>query len=670
MPITRRIVIKDSSAFHLILTAEPDAAGMSEVVISGTLRAVEKSKSPVPVETYRAAFFKRNATATLFESLGMINGVRPQLNCNVCNTGDIHMNGMEGPYTLILIDGMPVMSSLASVYGLVGMPTGIIDHIEIVRGPAAAIYGSESMGGLINIITKSANKGPAVFAESQLSSWGEWNADIVHRFRRKNLNLLSGVNLFLYNNLRDGNSDGFSDVPLQNRLSIFEKVSLNRRNHLPAEIGIRYIYENRMGGQMNFNTDLRGSDSIYGESIYTHHAELIGKYQFPVLKNLNLQYSLTYHNQNSWYGNVPFMANQTVGFAQLLKSTENGKYGSLMYGTGYRYVRYDDNTVATAKASGLQNAPQVTSLPGALMQWEHSPSHRFDLLMGYRLDYHSLHRFIHSPRAAVKYNLSKNTLVRMNAGTGFRVVNLFTEDHAALTGDRKVIITEELKPERSTSVSANLNHKISRKHWYMLLDITAYHTLFSNKIIGDFLTDPNSILFSNLNGTAVSRGLSLNTDFNFSIPMTLSLGMNYANVFQTENEITTPQLFAPVWSGNFNVGYTVIPLKLKLNLSGQCNGPMRLPVLPGDFRPEYSPWFCLANMQASRKMKKGKEIYFGVKNIFNFLPKNPIMRPHDPFDKTANDPVTNPNGFTFDTSYNYAPLQGRRVYLGLRMDLF
>jgi outer membrane receptor for ferrienterochelin and colicins len=96
---------------------------------------------------------------------------------------------------------------------------------------------------------------------------------------------------------------------------------------------------------------------------------------------------------------------------------------------------------------------------------------------------------------------------------------------------------------------------------------------------------------------------------------------------------------------------------------------MRLPVLPNDYRPEYSPWYTLQNIQISKTFAKRLEIYTGVKNIFNFLPKDPIMRWFDPFDKNVSDPVGNPNGYTFDPTYNYAPMMARRVFVGLRYNL-
>ena len=131
-----------------------DSHVLDEVVITGTLKAVSRLESPVPVEVYKPAFFKKNPTANIFEALQNVNGVRPQLNCNVCNTGDIHINGLEGPYTLVLIDGMPIVSGLSTVYGLSGIPNSLLERIEIVKGPASSLYGSEAVGGLINIITK------------------------------------------------------------------------------------------------------------------------------------------------------------------------------------------------------------------------------------------------------------------------------------------------------------------------------------------------------------------------------------------------------------------------------------------------------------------------------------------------------------------------------------
>ena len=144
---------------------------LDEIVVSGNLRPVSKSASSVPVDVYSKSFFKKNPTPSIFESLQNVNGVRPQLNCNVCNTGDIHINGLEGPYTFVLIDGMPIVSGLSTVYGLTGIPQALIQRVEVVKVPASTLYGSEAVGGIINSITKKPSNSPMLFVDSFSSSW-------------------------------------------------------------------------------------------------------------------------------------------------------------------------------------------------------------------------------------------------------------------------------------------------------------------------------------------------------------------------------------------------------------------------------------------------------------------------------------------------------------------
>ncbi len=88
---------------------------LDEVVVTGTLREIKRSESPIPLQVISSKLFLKNPSPNLFESLSLINGLQPVLNCNVCNTGDIRINGMEGIYTQILIDGMPLVSGLGGV---------------------------------------------------------------------------------------------------------------------------------------------------------------------------------------------------------------------------------------------------------------------------------------------------------------------------------------------------------------------------------------------------------------------------------------------------------------------------------------------------------------------------------------------------------------------------
>ena len=667
------VTIVADSTFQLGIELQEKSDDLNEVVVTGTMKAVRKLDSPVPVEVYTPAFFQKNPTPNLFEAVGAINGVRPQLNCNICNTGDIHINGLEGAYTLILIDGMPIISSLSTVYGLSGIPNSLVDHIEVVKGPASSLYGSEAMGGVINVITKNAVKAPLFSFDTFGTSWQEYSVDAAVKFSGKKFQSLLGVNYFNYQNPLDKNGDGFTDVTLQHRVSVFNKWNFTRKEKREASLAARFVNEDRWGGQTNWNKSYRGSDSIYGESIYTRRWELIGLYQLPVKEKIMMQFSYNWHHQNSYYGYNPFIATQQVAFAQMYWDKELGKKHDLLLGATYRYTHYDDNTPATASADGLKNVPATTPLPGIFIQDEWKLTEKQTLLAGYRFDHDRYHGSIHSPRLAYKYSPNPTHTLRASFGTGFRVVNLFTEDHAALTGARKVVIAEELKPERSYNGNLNYVVKVPSSAGLLNIDMTGFYSYFTNKITGDFDQDPDKIIYANLNGHAISRGIALNTEMTFNSPLHISAGLTWSDVYQLDDNgmgrEKTQQLHAPKWSGNYLISYT-LPKNFVIDLTGVFTGPMRLPIQPKDFRPEYSPWFTIANIQLTKKFDNGLEIYGGIKNLLNFVPKYALIRAFDPFDKTAADPVSNPNGYTFDTEYNYAPLQGIRAFAGVRYNLF
>jgi outer membrane receptor for ferrienterochelin and colicins len=650
------------------------ANALNEVVVTGTMKEVSKLDSPVPVDIITAKFIYKNPVPSIFEGLSYVNGVRPQLNCNVCSTGDIHINGLEGPYTMVLIDGMPMVSGLSTVYGLSGIPNSLIERVEIVKGPASTLYGSEAVGGLINIITKNPSKAPTFSADAFSTSWLDYNVDIGVKLNAgSKASALVGVSYFNYQNPIDNNKDGFTDLTLQNRISVFNKWSFNRKDNRLASIAARYYYEDRWGGQMNWNKSFRGGSDVYGESIYTKRFEVLGTYQLPMTEKVTLQYSFSSHNQNSSYGHVLFNADQKIAFAQLLWDKEVGSH-NLLFGTPLRYTFYNDNTTATRFLDGKDH-PDKILLPGIFIQDEiKSGAHA--VLLGARYDYNSRHGSIFTPRFAYKYKFNQTDVIRLNIGRGFRIVNLFTEDHAALTGSRQVILKEKLNPEQSWNVNLNFVKKIVTGSSFIGFDASVFYTHFTNRILPDYDTNPNEIIYDNLDGYAVSKGVNLNLDFNFPFPLKIIAGGTYMENFQQENGVRFRPVLTEKYTGVWSVSYEFPRSGLSFDYTGNIYGPMRLPVLSEeDPRAGISPVWSLQNIQITKKFDNGLEIYGGVKNLLNFTPPaNSIARANDPFDKNVkfddNGQVIatpdNPYRLTFDPSYVFAPNQGIRGFLGMR----
>ena len=655
---------------------------MNAVVVSGTLRAVQKLESPVAVEVYQSAFFKKNPAPSLFESMQQVNGVRPQLNCSVCNTGDIHINGLEGPYTMITIDGMPIVSSLGSVYGLFGIPTQLIDRVELVKGPASGLYGPEAIGGLINVITRDPASAPRFSINLLSTSWQEHNLDLGVRWKAgKKLNLLTGVDYFRYQHPEDRNDDGFTDVALQHRISVFQKLQWKRKQGRTFNLAGRYFYEDRWGGEMNWTPAFRGGDSIYGESIYTKRWELIGRYQLPVPGNWNLSFSATSHQQNSQYGNTPYLGDQRIAFSQLVwQLPERGRHQWLA-GLAWRYNYYDDNSTATLDTLSRRNRPDQTHIPGFFLQDEWKKNEQHSFLFGARLDYHPLHKTVFTPRLAWKWRTGPAAVFRLNAGTGFRVVNLFTEDHAALTGARVVEIRESLKPEKSYNV--NLNYTQTRQYGSASIqwDFSAWYSWFNNQIIADYDIDPQKIIYQNLRGHARSAGLSGNINLQWGHRFRALLGGTWQDVRKKEKGSPSVRpVLTESWSGIWQLGYSWPGIALSIDYTGNLYGPMRLPLLSAaDPRPDQSPVWSIQNIQVTRRFSPTVECFGGVKNLLNWTPARGvpfiIARSEDPFDKNVQfEPggkpmVTpdNPYGLSFDPSYVYAPNQGRRFFIGFRV---
>ena len=679
---TKTISLKDGEEKLLNIELTEADGNMNEVVVTGTLKEVKRMESPVPVEVYSPAFFRKNPTPNIFDALQNVNGVRPQLNCNVCNTGDIHINGLEGPYTMVLIDGMPIVSSLSTVYGLSGIPNSLVERIEIVKGPASSLYGSEAVGGLINIITKKPANAPAFSVDVFSTTWQEFNIDAGFKFKAgAKLTALTGINYFKYGNIIDHNKDNFTDVTLQDRISVFQKWNLDRKNSRLFTIAARYFKEDRWGGDVNWNKSFRGGDSIYGESIYTNRSELLSNYQLPTKEKMLLSFSYNNHHQDSRYGTVSYIARQRIAFAQLTwdKTLKNH---DLLAGTALRYTFYDDNSPATSNSSG-KNSPQKVWLPGVFLQDEITISPKHKLLLGIRYDYNTDHGNIYTPRLAYKWSINKNNIVRLNAGTGFRVVNLFTEDHAALTGARTVEIKNELKPEKTYNINLNYLKKIfAGSGTFIGLDITSWYTYFNNRIIGDYDSDPNKIIYNNLTGFAQSKGVSANADITFSNGIKLLGGVTFQDVSTVNAGIKQHQILTEKFTGTWALSYKIKKIDLAIDYTGNIYGPMRLPLLgPTDPRKPNSSAWSLQNIQFVYTGIKKVELYAGVKNLLNFTPArgNPfiIARTDDPFDKkvqfSADGKVIatadNPYGLTFDPNYMYAPNQGLRGFFGVRINI-
>lgn len=661
-----------------------DALGLDEVVVTGTMEEISISRSPIKVDVISAKYFETTISPTnITEAVQLVNGVDEVVACGVCFTNSISINGLPGAYTAVLVDGSPIFGNLASVYGLNGISTAVIDRFEVIKGPSSTLYGSEAVAGVINIITKNPKDQPILSVDLMGTSHQESFGNIGLAPRIGKLNGMIGINYAYINDFDDENGDGFGDNINLDRIGLFSKWSLERASRKRFVLSAKYYYEDRRNGVEAFLTDrayrdLRGSEEIYGESIYTNRAELFGTYEFNTSENLRIDYSFSHHIQDSYYGSDGYSAEQTIGFANLVWSKQIKKH-SLTLGATSRIINYDDNTVATQRIIDGEeiNNPSKQFIPGVFAQDEWNFTDKLTVLTGARLDHYENHGAIFAPRVNVKYAPWTYTTIRANFGTGFRIVNLFTEDHAFVSSNREIVIAEELDPESSYNASLNLNHVYNLGNGQGMLDINAYYTYFTNAIFPNY-DEPGKIVYANSDGFAVSKGIGANINHQFSFPLSVNVGFNLQEVTRTEAddtgvEISEPIEFAARWSGVGTANWTLKKANMSIAYTFRITGPMALPEVfdvdeNGDLklnpRSTTSKPFANHNIQFNKAFKnKSYSLYLGVQNLFNYRQEeSPLVGFNDP-NASA--------GFSqnFDTSYAYSPLHGREVYVGIRWSL-
>ncbi|MDB2368766.1 TonB-dependent receptor [Flavobacteriales bacterium] len=646
----KKVKIKQgTNTLNVIL--EASTYDLDQVVVTGTMKEQFLSASPVKVDVVTQKFLEKIATSNVMEVIENVNGVQKQINCGVCGTNDIHINGMEGPYTLVLINGMPIMSSLSSVYGLNGIPTSLIKQIEIIKGPSSTLYGTEAVAGVINILTKNPKDVSPIELDAFLTSHQEKNIDFAFAPKMNKVDMLFSGNLFQMSHFLDDNADNFSDIPLSERLILFNQWNFKRKSEKSFALSAKYYLENRSGGVKEWDESLRGSDSIYGESIYTDRLELAATYQMPWEEDVRIDASYNYHHQDSYYGDTKYEAYQSIYFANLLWSKRLGHAHDILSGLTYRYQTFIDSTLA--------DVDEKKFIPALFVQDEITFNRKWTTLLGMRSDYHDEHGFIFSPRLNVKFKPQTYTTFRLNAGTGFRIVNLFTEDHAFLTGSREVLVVEDLLAEESYNINLNANHIFSLGRSTGTLDFDAFYTYFTNKITPDYDSNPNQIIYANLDGFSVSRGVAFQIQQNFDFPMSLKAGGTVLDVYSVdENNEREDELFAPSFSGVFSLSYKWNTINTSMDWTAKVTGPMFLPTFPKPFeRAEVSPWFSQHHLQIKKVFSEKLSAYIGLKNVFNYTQDSPLIDWQKPF------------GDDFDTSYAYGPLQSRRFLFGLSIKL-
>lgn len=704
----KKIKIKHSKNVILNFNLKEDALGLNEVVVTGDRSAKKKSESSVIVNTITPKVFSITHSVTFGDALNYSTGLRVEDNCENCGFSQVRMNGLEGPYSQILINSRPVFSGLASVYGLDLIPSNLIKKIEIVRGGGSVLYGSNAIAGTINIILKD----PVTNSyEAEISS-GLNGVGLPNSGRPASDNLISfntslvsnnynsGFALFGFNRKRnpfDANGDGFSELPKILNTTVGARFYQRINNKSKINLDFFNINEYRRGGD-RFNYPVH--EALIAEAV--RHELYAASADYKLFIGATDLFTSYFSGQkivrHSYYG-----ANQSLSDYGLTRNfaynagiqykilREHFNFISGLENTGgnlndqklgypdfkHAIIR-NDSIISIPHTANVLIANQETNTTGLFSQIEYHTS-LTTITLGARLDRYQVKDLtkadgsndvkglILSPRINILYSLNETIQFRVNYSRGYRAPQIFDEDlHIETSGSRQVIHQNApgLKAETSNSFmgSIEINKQISQ--WFFHFMAEAFYTHLNNPFVNEFgLPDKNGVVIytrTNSSAGAVVKGL------NFEMSIIPSDHINFTSGFTQQisrydavQEFNTRDFFrTPNNYGFMTIDYDNdekgIGFSATLNYTGKMLVPYFGPAISDPSKgvlrisPEFWDAGCKIRYSFSFK-KTGFQLYAGIKNIFNSYQKD--------FDR----------GVDRDPAYVYGPSLPRSIYFGVKI---
>lgn len=665
--MTDTIAVGEKTYMSIVL--RKDRKELNEVTISDRNGAYISSLSVGKTEVINQRELSKAACCDLAGCFGTQASVQPQTTNVVTNAQELRILGLSGVYNQVLFDGLPMVYGLTYTYGISTYPGTIVDNIYVSKGTTSVLQGYESISGQINLESRQADKSDLLLLNGYINSFGEKhvNANVSTALgKKKKWHTLLALHTVQPANKTDGNNDGFMDLPLLTRYMAYSKWKYgnDKQKGFAMQIGLRIVNEKRIGGQMGYNEqDNEGSTMIYGQCVHYTQPEVYVKsaWRFNDDHAVVLSVSGFYHDQQSWFGTTAYKGQQRSGYINLQHEWIWREKHLLKYGLSYRYqeltedIRFTDTTLKRGYAGAYLTQLRV---PGVFAE---NAFHWFDekvvLLAGARLDNHQRRGTYFTPRTMLKYAISDKHTLRASAGTGWRQVNLFSEQPNLLASSRDIVFAEALKPEQAFNWGVSHTYKFNMGKTTGTLSGDFYSTHFSNQFFPDYDADPTRAIIRNFTGVSRSNGLQLEASFVFFKQMDFRVAYNYLDVYRVINGVKTNLPFNPYNRVMAAVSYRTKNNRWQADANVHWFDKMRLPDTrnnPAPYaRPLYSTAYYTLNVQATFRWKR-LEIYTGCENLFNYRQPDPIISADNPF------------GRYFDLSSVWGPTRGREIYAGVR----
>ncbi|MBR7135225.1 MAG: TonB-dependent receptor [Bacteroidaceae bacterium] len=656
-----------------------EALMINEVVVSANRNEVRRQDAPVVVNVINPLLFEKVNSTDMAKSLNYVPGLRVENNCQNCGFPQVRINGLEGPYSQILINSRPVISALSGVYGLEQIPVNMIERVEVVRGGGSALFGANAVGGTINIITKD-----PVNNSFQISgNFNNYGGRAWEQYMGANASLVAKDNSYgiaVYESYRNRNpydhdEDGFSELGKLN-MNTFGLRTYYRPTTM-SRISIEYhtTNETRRGGN-KFDYQPHESDITEQTKHIINSGGIAYDYAWNEYRDkLSFYGSVQHTDRDSYYGaqRDPNAYGKTNDLTWVVGATYTGMMKKCLFAPATLTVgsEFQENRLHDIMTGYNRDMKQDVRIASAFLQNEWDMK-LFSLLLGVRMDKHNLiDNPILSPRVNLLFKPSGNLQARLTYSTGFRAPQAYDEDlHVTAVGGEGVQITlaDNLQEERSNSFSGSIDWTTQLGHWQSNILVEGFYTGLSDVFVLEDIGQNSSgfAIKERRNGSGAHvYGVNVETKFAHGKDVSLQMGVTaqrsrYKNPeawtevdgveLTTKRMPRTPELY-----GYFTL--STEPMKnLSIALSGTYTGDMIVPHYAGyiqNDRMEETPDFFDLGLKADYTFVLRDHIKLqmsaGVQNIFDSFQKD--------LDK----------GEFRDSGYFYGPTAPRTFFIGFKI---
>ncbi len=625
--VTKAINIQANTDIFVQFDLREDFFQTQQVVVTAT--RTEKLMEDVPVVTEivtQAEIEEKGA-----EDLSEILEDRPGITIESGTTGNkfLYMNGVDSRRLLVLVDNVPLSGKLNNRIQLNLIDADKIDHVEIVKGPGSALYGNDAMGGVINIITKGYSENLKIQANGRVGSNDLYSGNFSLSGGKKKLNYGLSVD-----HLREGYDQGASEIEIKETLS----SSFNGK--------IRY-QDDAIGG-----LELKGE---YKQDEQTSESAFMGGMSDNEAKIENINSSIVWGKGFSDRFNVLLTGYYTDNFRTYKSATQGSPFpASIDTTTDELFGLKSDFTFFPSKkvkvdfgldfsSNDYENerlpAVQNRKKTGVFTQIETNLIKNLTFTLGGRYDKITDIDGHFSPRISAMYSFNPDLKLRGSFGGGFRVpsfIELYSDFIIPIPGmPMRVLGSSDLKPEKSLGGNLGVEY-----FWnsFMLFNATYFHNQFEDMIV-DYLADPRNLTFSYLNvASATFQGVELQTRFYLLNNLTTTLGYNFTDIDQKDDEDVAFSRISP-HTASLRVTYGLFNNKFKISLRDQFYSKRDILVVSGMGGGDY--------------IKVKKEAYNEIDLTFSYkLNKLLVLR-------------LGATNLTDYTDKDYGPYVGRRIFFGI-----